>query len=470
MRADGTTAGAIDTNSVSVATVGNDVVVGGVNPADRNIIFSHSSITQSAGIAVLGGTSLIYGNYVGIAKDGITDLSPTSVDANGLTAPFSMGINLLNVSSSTVGGAAAGMRNLISGNTANVVISSANNVVQGNYIGTDYTGNVRHTITNGMGVTAVAGSNSLIGGTGEGEGNLIAGVRGSGVEVADMYIQPIDHRVIPVKIAILGNSIHSVGVFNLLGVGKSNLGIDISNFTDTDGNFAPDQFDGRGPTVNDATDVDAGPNGTINFPVLKTAQQIGNQLTVTYDLDSAGSPSNSYRVEFYANNNRTIFGYGPGETYIGSATVSPGTDKTATLTVNGNLSGKALSATATAVDNTTGSGFGATSEFAHNISIASESDFDADGIPDSEEDAGPNSGDANDDGILDRLQPTVTTFVNSANIYITLATEGCSENGTVSSIDLASLDRKDNGYHYPYGLTDFTLYCSRGDTVDVEVN
>src|SRR5690606_6502551 len=153
-------------------------------------------------------------------------------------------------------------------------------------------------------------------------------------------------------------------------------------------------------------------------------------------------PSNTYRIEFFTNNERSIFGYGPGETYIGSATVSPGTDKTTTLTVNSNYSGKALSATTTAIDATASTGFEATSEFSQNISIGSQSDFDADGIADSEEAGGPNNGDANADGTPDSQQPTVTTFVNSANIYITLVTEGCSENGRVSSIDLASLDRK----------------------------
>jgi hypothetical protein len=71
------------------------------------------------------------------------------------------------------------------------------------------------------------------------------------------------------------------------------------------------------------------------------------------------------------NNERSIFGYGPGETYLGAATsVEPGEDLTATLTVNGDFTGKALSATTTAIDATTDSGFGSTSEYLLKTSVS----------------------------------------------------------------------------------------------------
>ena len=46
-------------------------------------------------------------------------------------------------------------------------------------------------------------------------------------------------------------------------------------------------------------------------------------------------------------------------------------------------------------------------------------------------------------------------------------TQGCSENGTVASVDVSALARGDAGKVYPYGLVDFSLNCSRGDTVTV---
>lgn len=472
LRADGMTKGNDATNSLSVGVFGSNAKVGGANPAERNVISNKSTIGQSASIATAGAGSAIKGNYIGIAKDGLTDLTPEAADANGFTPPFSIGINLVNIGSGTVGGTGEGEANLITGNTVGVVLSTPNNVVQGNIVGTNYLGETPDSITNGLGINAAAGSNSIIGGTGEGEGNIIAGIKGSGVEIFEFNIVPIDLTLTPSKIAILGNSIRSVGVFNLTGIGQSNQGIDLSTLSDTDGNFVPDTYTNRGPTLNDADDADSGPNGFMNFPVLKSAQQLNNQLTITYDLEAAGSPSDTYRVEFFANNERSIFGYGPGETYLGAATpVSNGTDLTATITVDGDYIGKALSATVTAIDGTTNSGFGSTSEFSRNISIGSGADFDADGIADAAEDGAPNNGDGNNDGTPDRLQPTISSYVTAevqgVSTYATLMTEGCSENGTVSSLRADSLQKRDNGYEYPYGLTDFTLYCSRGDTVDV---
>ncbi len=459
VRSDGKTPGS-SRNDFGVLAIGENSAVGGTDPSDRNIVYSFSQNHISAAIWPGNGVT-IYGNYIGVAKDGVTDLTPDAADANGLTAPFSFGIQIIS-NEVIVGGPQAGMRNLISGGTANVSISGNSAVIQGNYIGTDYTGKVRSTITNGMGIVSVISPSSLVGGTGEGEGNLIAGVKGSGIEIAALSS----------NIAVLGNAIHSISPFNLLGIGNSNLGIDHAMYTDSNGDFLPDGFENRGPNPNDSGDTDDGPNGFINYPVLKTAQQVGNQLTITYDLDAADSPSDTYRIEFFANNERSIFGYGPGETYLGAATsVEPGTNKTATLTVNGDFTGKALSATTTAIDGDTPSGFGSTSEFAQNISVGSADDFDADGVPDAIEDAAPNNGDGNNDGIPDKNQPTVTSYVtatvNGAAVYATLLTEGCSENGTVSSLAANSLQVKDNGYEYPYGLTDFTLYCSRGDTVNV---
>lgn len=470
LRADGFTAGQDYKNSTGVIIGADDVVVGGSNPEDRNVIFAKSVIGQSAGIAAGGSGTIIYGNYIGIARDGVTDLTPEQADANGFNPPFSMGINLIgDYGTNAVGGAGEGEGNVISGNSAGVIISSPNNVIQGNYIGTNYQGAVSSSITNGNGIASTNGSNSIIGGTGTSEGNVIAGVMGSGIEIAEMTIQPISHTITPSKIAALGNSIYGVKQFNLLGIGDSNLGIDISRFVDTTGDFIPDEFFNRGPTPNDSEDIDTGPNGIINTPVLKTAQQVGNQLTVTYDLDAADSPSNTYRVEFFANDAASVFGYGPGQTYLGAVTsATNGTNKTAVLTVNGDFTDKALSATTTAIDNTTSSGFGATSEFAKNISVGSESDFDSDGASDAVENAAPNGGDGNNDGIQDSQQPTVTSYViDATGVYATLVTTGCSENGTVASVDLSTLQVKDNGYRYPYGLTDFILNCSRGDTVNV---
>lgn len=470
VKADGRTIGEGD-NWISLGDAGTGTLLGSANPADRNIFYAKSAYNQSGAVMLSGSDGFMYGNYVQMARDGVTDFSPEAADANGLTGPFTIAVNIIQNGGYTIGGPASGEKNLISGGTMLIGLNGDNNTIQSNLLGTDYSGAVRSSITNGLGVGATTGNGNLVGGVNSGEGNVIAGVKGIGVGAWSFTVQQYSMTLTPTKNAFLGNTIRDIGVFNLNVFGYSNQGIDIAQYTDTSNpaDFLPDEFYEYGPNTNDVGDGDAGANGTINYPVLKTAKQVGDQLTITYDLDAADSPSDTYRVEFYANSESTIFGYGPGEQYLGAAdSVSPGTNKTVTLTVSGNLYRQALSATTTAVDGTTSSGYGATSEFSKNLSIASDSDSDADSVIDAIEAAAPNNGDGNDDGIPDSTQATVTSLQDfDNNHWVTIVTTGCSENNRVSSLSLSDTNHKDNGYSYPYGLIDFTLNCSRGDTVNL---
>jgi hypothetical protein len=85
----------------------------------------------------------------------------------------------------TIGGTSTGARNLISGNVANGIHISGNNnsTVQGNYIGIDVTGSTA--LGNGKsGVLIDDGAqNNTIGGTSTGAGNLISGNGISGVQI-----------------------------------------------------------------------------------------------------------------------------------------------------------------------------------------------------------------------------------------------------------------------------------------------
>ena len=101
------------------------------------------------------------------------------------------GIDLEIGSSNIIGGPLAGQRNIISGNDSDgVEIDGGDfNVVQNNFIGTDVTGTLL--IPNGRdGIdinenTGDGAMNSLIGGTGANEGNLIRGNGIYGVQVRD---------------------------------------------------------------------------------------------------------------------------------------------------------------------------------------------------------------------------------------------------------------------------------------------
>ena len=110
-----------------------DVLIGGANPVERNII----SGNEDYGIFIRGETVTgvaIRGNHIG------TNASGTAAVGNAKGVHIDVGAQ-----NNVVGGDAAGHRNIISGNGWGVAILGANtasNLVIGNYIGTDASGMV----------------------------------------------------------------------------------------------------------------------------------------------------------------------------------------------------------------------------------------------------------------------------------------------------------------------------------------
>ncbi|HKP11149.1 MAG TPA: BACON domain-containing carbohydrate-binding protein, partial [Blastocatellia bacterium] len=129
------------------------------------------------GVALGGGSNHVEGCYIGTSAAGSAALG------NG-----DQGVSVASNSNNTVGGTVAAARNVISGNSANGVLilgPAANNLVQGNYIGTNAGGNAA--LANaGDGVEMVSVANTVtncaIGGAAAGAGNLISGNNGSGVQ------------------------------------------------------------------------------------------------------------------------------------------------------------------------------------------------------------------------------------------------------------------------------------------------
>jgi titin len=105
----------------------------------------------------------MYGNYIGVGADGITDLGNTS-----------MGLWVVNSSGYTFGGTAANQRNIISGNGDHgfMLQGSSNNIIRGNYVGSDVTGLIAVPNQKSGIFTLDASNNNTIGGTLAGEGNL----------------------------------------------------------------------------------------------------------------------------------------------------------------------------------------------------------------------------------------------------------------------------------------------------------
>ena len=213
--------------------------VGGVLPGEPNVVSGNGGI----GIEFYGaGTSWnpIYGNYVGVSADGLHAVpnggagiyigggassnaigGPLSGQRNVISANNNDGVQIYNsswttvqgnligtdvsgqkrlgnaVSSlsifggsafNTVGGTSASERNILAAGTngEGLYISdtgTSNNVVQGNYIGTDITGALAFG-NGGNGINVGNGAqNNIIGGTAAGAGNVVSANLGDGMQV-----------------------------------------------------------------------------------------------------------------------------------------------------------------------------------------------------------------------------------------------------------------------------------------------
>jgi hypothetical protein len=285
-------------NTDGVLIAGSSLVtIGGVVAGAKNVISGNR-----VGIHVSSSDSVqIIGNYIGTNSPGVNPVGNTGV---GVLLDGNSGGNI-------IGDLTPGAANVISGNGGagiSILTTGGGNAIMGNLIGTDFIGGAP--IANGANGIDLQGSNTKIGGTQSGAGNLIANNVGAGIYVSNSTGN-----------SILGNQIYR----------NSGLAIDL----------AP-----GGVTGNDLNDVDGGPNHTQNFPVITAAVSDGTQTTIAGTLNS--SANTQFRIEFFATptcgNNAAI-----GQTYIGFANLTTvGNDASFTVTLQGSYLGQYLTATATA--------------------------------------------------------------------------------------------------------------------------
>lgn len=324
LKADGVTA-ATRSGSDGIFVQSASNTIGGTAPADRNVVSgnNHYGVYLFSDAA---DNNVILGNHIGTTATGTAALANT----RGVMIHSSPDNN-------TVGGTTAAAANVISGNTQGVVFRSAggiNNVVEGNIIGLD--ASAANAVPNQIGVWIDdAVTDTTIGGTVDGSGNVIAGNAQQGVA---MYGSA---GVQPQRNSVLGNSIGGNGA----------LGVDLSAVT-----TGPD-----GVTANDAGagDGDAGANGLQNFPVITSAVASGGTVTVGYDLDVAAG---TYRVELFTTTAPDPSGYGEGDTFVQAATIihPGGGSQSFQASFTGSAAGVWVTATATALP--TPGDFQATSE------------------------------------------------------------------------------------------------------------
>ena len=289
IKPDGTSTGTASglSTGVEVLPGANGTVVGGTTPAARNVISDNASWN----IFLREGSSraVIQGNYIG-------------TDAAGTAAIGGGGI-VVWAPNTTIGGAAAGTGNLISGNDGGGIHILANGgSIQGNLIGTQRNG-TSPLGNRGSGIH-MEGSNWTIGGLAPGQANTIAFNSGG------IWVQgPNNANSNGDRNNISGNSIHS------------NAGLGIVLTIDNSGDVTPNDDHNR--------DSDVGPNEFQNYPVLTSVRIADGVATVSGTLVSI--PNTTFRLEFFANAACDPSGHGEGQTYIGTTNVTTDSDGNASF-------------------------------------------------------------------------------------------------------------------------------------------
>jgi hypothetical protein len=218
------------------------------------------------------------------------------------------------------------------------VTALANNLIQGNLIGPDASG--ANPLGNAQGgIYLGCGSHdNLIGGTGAGQGNVIAFNGSTGALVGAGIFADTN--------AGIGNAIRANRIFS-----NSGLGIALENGT---------------PIPNDSGDGDTGPNGLQNFPIILSATPGAGSTHITGKFRSAAATA--FHLDFFANAACSNFPreFLGGEIYLGTAPVT--TDGSGFAAIDVTLpvaaaAGARISATAT-------DPAGSTSEFSQRIVFA----------------------------------------------------------------------------------------------------
>jgi hypothetical protein len=254
-----------------------NTVVGGTSPLERNLISGNGV----RGVNILGGSAgtKVEGNYVGTDRSGEADLGNTG---SGIVAE--------GANNNSIGGTTAGAGNLVSGNGGNGVglLGSDNNVL-GNRIGTTASG-TGPLGNDKVGLALVSAVDTLVGDGTSAAVNTIAFNVADGVEISGLSS---------------GNVVSHNSVFS-----NGKLGIDLTGGTQ----------DAAGNTANDPGDVDSGPNGLQNKPLITSAKKNATGKTLIKGKVNSAS-GKTFKVQLYSNSSGN-----EGKRFIGEKTVT--TDST----------------------------------------------------------------------------------------------------------------------------------------------
>jgi uncharacterized repeat protein (TIGR01451 family) len=351
-------------HGIQIIEGASDNTVGGVTAADRNLISGNADF----GITVRGSdespslnsiNNIIQGNYIGTDVTGTLDLGN---GGEGILLDRADSTTVGGTSDTTPGGSCTGACNLISGNnTYGIMITSAgvnvseNNIIQGNYIGTDVTGTLD--LGNSGGIQ-VRGQLNTIGGTTPQARNLISGNNGDGIVISGLvsfdnlivgnYIGTDATGISPLRNELMGILLGSAAYANRIGDstdeganwigynGRGGIAINpqlesgfVAEQNLISGNsifynegLGIDLLDAslEGVNPNDPGDGDSGPNGFQNFPLIDSVLISDTETVVSGTLDSTAN--RDFDIELFLSTDCDASGYGEGEFFLGALSVT----------------------------------------------------------------------------------------------------------------------------------------------------
>lgn len=344
---------------VHIKSQGN--TIGGTASGAGNLISGNGQDALNADDGILldgagAANNVVQGNFIGTTAGGTSGLGN-----------YWAGIGILGAPANIIGGTASGAGNLISANVNyhGIYLSGSGatgNLIQGNKIGTDITGNVA-LWSPYQGIYLSGAPTNTIGGAAPGAGNLISGNNRSGIYMINASWNVLQGNWIGTKsdgVSALGNLLHAVeceagacnntiggpsGAGNRIAFsrtynGSGYAGVRIRNGSTNNailGNaiFSNDalgiDLGTAGVTANDACDADTGANMLQNYPVLTQAVS-GNGTVVRGTLNSR--PNQAFLLQFFANPTCDSSGNGEGQLYLGQTNVMTGNDCNTSFVVN----------------------------------------------------------------------------------------------------------------------------------------
>lgn len=231
----------------------------------------------STGITISSDNNIVVGNIIGLDRDGAAHGNPTA------------GISIVG-SGNQIGGIVPADRNVISGNGSAIRIQNSgeflsnNNIIVGNFIGTDATGtivdpdgtpNTGDELGNLEGIVIFSGNGNRIGGLTAAERNVISGNQRAGVDLNG----PFDKSTIVEDTLIQGNHI-GTDVTGTVALGNGGRGVEASIAANT-------TISGNVISANQQSGINLGSDVT---GTTITGNKIGTDATGTV-IDPDGVPN-----------------------------------------------------------------------------------------------------------------------------------------------------------------------------------